>query len=97
MSAKPDTDAGSWKGRADLLSADEEAVLSEVREIVSCARGDSRTPDFRLLAQQVTGAGASLVNLGRDGALEFTRGTVRFSLRPVPGGRFEINFPYQDP
>jgi hypothetical protein len=92
VSPKPDTATDSCKGRADLLSADEEAVLAGIREIVRRVRDESGTANLHGLAGRVTDAGATRVDRGRNGIVEFRRGAVCFFIRSVLSGRFEINF-----
>ncbi len=95
----PDTvDEGRWKGRADVLSANEEWVLSEVREIVGSIRAGDETADLPALIEGVTRAGASIVSDGDgNGPSRFKRGGISFTLRSIPDGRFEIRFPGENP
>lgn len=96
MNANQDT-AEPGKGRADVLSTYEEAVLAEIREIVRCVKDESGTANLHTLGGRVTEAGATIVGRGRDGIIEFRRGAVRFLIRSFSGDRFEINFPAQEP
>jgi hypothetical protein len=89
-----DGDAEPRKVRIDVLSADEEDVLSDLRDIVTRARTAGHACDLGMLNTEVTTSGASVVGEGEDnGSIHFKRGDVHFLLRPVPGGCFEVSFP----
>jgi hypothetical protein len=76
-----------FEGRADVLSAEEEAVLSRMRDFAAGIRGLGLVPDLGRLSQAVTEVGALAVGVDAEhGSIEFELGNVRFSLRSVPEG-----------
>jgi hypothetical protein len=92
------TAPGTWKGRADVLSSDEERVLSDVREIVRRIRAEGKTVDLASLGQSVGDAGAIPVGFDADaGSREFDLRGIRFFLQPAPGAGVEIHFPAATP
>lgn len=89
----PQTGLGQHGGRLDVLSIDEEDVLSKVRLIVSGLRAKDDAIGLEPVRKAVTESGATIVleNPG-SGAIELRLGRVRFVLRSVPEG-IEISFP----
>ena len=94
MTTRPDIDPDHWKGRTDLLSSDEERVLSEVREIVMGMREDGKSADLLSFVEAVGRAGASVADEGDDLFRCKLSGTC-FSLRAMPDGLFEISFSHE--
>lgn len=95
MNARPEINTGLWSGRADLLSSEEERVLSEVRELVRGIREEGKPDDLRALIEGVGRAGGSLAGEGDDLYLCKFSGTC-FSIRSIPEGGFEISFSHED-
>jgi hypothetical protein len=94
MKTAPDTELDVLKRRVDVLSADEEGVLAELREVVNGARDEGGTVSPVSLRPRITSRGASVVAAAEeDGTVEFSRAGVRFLLRAVPGGAIEVCFP----
>jgi hypothetical protein len=81
-----DPDSGS--GTADLLTPDEEGVLSALRDIVAGVRAQGLAPELEGAADRLVSAGAELsVGPGEPGPLDFRLRGVRFTLRTSPGPR----------
>lgn len=87
----PDEDAGPF----DLLSAEEEGVLSSLRAIVEGVRGRGLSPELEAVsAELVSTCAATEAAPGESGTRVFRQGGASFSLRQIPGpGRgIEVSF-----
>jgi hypothetical protein len=93
-----DLDRGGGKSRVDILTPEEEKLLSDLREFMARIRALGITPDMGLLQKAVLAAGASVVAVvGEQSSVVFERGGVLFALRTKPDGGIEIGFPLTKP
>jgi hypothetical protein len=93
-----DLERGGTEPRVDILTPDEEKLLSDLREFMARIRSLGISPEMGLLQKAVLAAGASVVAVaGEPGAVVFERGRVLFALRTKPDGGIEIGFPLTKP
>jgi hypothetical protein len=98
VSREPDAEFARLEQRVDVLSTEEENVLSNVRDIVAGMRAMGSMGDLAILSQRLTDAGAFAANEREtDGRVGFVLGGVRFLLRTVPHAGFEISFQSPNP
>jgi hypothetical protein len=98
MSTGANLATGGIGPRLDILTPDEERLLSDLREFMARIRALGITPDLGLLQKAVLASGASLsAYVGEPGSVLFERGGVLFALRTKPDGGIEIGFPLAKP
>jgi hypothetical protein len=98
MNANRADEPGYREGRIDLLSADEEIVLAEMRTLVASVRAAGQRVDPGWIRRALATAGASIVDgAGETGSVQVELRGVQFSLRPIAVDAFEISFPAIEP
>jgi hypothetical protein len=98
MSPGADLKRGRIEARLDILTPEEEKLLSDLREFMARIRALGISPDLALLQKAVLAAGASVsAFVGEPGSVVFERGSVLFALRTKPEGGIEIGFPLTKP
>jgi hypothetical protein len=94
MNGIPDAESCGSPGRIDVLSAAEERVLSELRDIVSGARAGARDAGPSTLMSALMLAGASVVSeRDAEGLIGLAMRGVRFSLQFRADGAVVVRFP----
>jgi hypothetical protein len=94
MRTGADLERSGIEARLDILTPEEERLLSDLREFMARIRAVGITPDLGLLQKAVLASGASLSPfVGEPGSVVFERGSVLFALRTKSDGGIEIGFP----
>jgi hypothetical protein len=94
MSRSENRDPPRLAGRIDVLSVDEEGILSALRDLTAQIGARGQAVDRVLLEQSLSEAGAIALGIAEDGeSVQFRFHEVLLSLHGIPRGGVEVSFP----